>query len=411
MIFRMKTIAGAATLALMLAAPALSPAQLGSVDKVPESSMESTLQEKLPEISPKKALEAFAGKYAGLGAYSATVKLSALGGDGKPMDQFPAQTAEFAYWAPNDLSMDFDALDVTSTGGEMLVSLVGEKSAMVLDVPEEGGIQALMEENPLVGNILGQIPILDIVVNGTDGFANWNAEVTELDSKPAVALTDPEDGTHTLFIDPLSGSALRSQLSMGNGGPKLLVEYDDQAFGEDVPKPELSTEIPEGYDDITAQVVAMMKGPDELIGQPAPDFTLKTMEGKEVSLADQKGKVVVMDFWATWCPPCKKGMPILQKVADEMKDENVVFWAMNTDQDPMEERKAKIVDFTSSNDITMTQVMTGDDEDLMTDYLVKSIPTTVIVAPDGKIANVHVGLVPDLADVLREDIKSAMESK
>ncbi len=65
------------------------------------------------------------------------------------------------------------------------------------------------------------------------------------------------------------------------------------------------------------------------VGDQAIDWTLKDSDGKTVKLADLKGKVVVMDFWATWCPPCRKAMPDVQKLHDEFKDKGVMVYGLN----------------------------------------------------------------------------------
>jgi thiol-disulfide isomerase/thioredoxin len=71
--------------------------------------------------------------------------------------------------------------------------------------------------------------------------------------------------------------------------------------------------------------------PQEMINQKAPGFHLKDMNGKIVSLEDYKGKVLVLDFWATWCAPCKQSFPILKSVMDQYKnDPNVAFLFIDT---------------------------------------------------------------------------------
>ena len=68
-----------------------------------------------------------------------------------------------------------------------------------------------------------------------------------------------------------------------------------------------------------------------LQGKAAPDFTLKTLDGKEVKLSDQKGSVVMMDFWATWCPPCRKSLPHVQEMSadKELAAKGLKVWAVN----------------------------------------------------------------------------------
>jgi thiol-disulfide isomerase/thioredoxin len=79
----------------------------------------------------------------------------------------------------------------------------------------------------------------------------------------------------------------------------------------------------------------------ELISQPAPAFSLVDLEGNKVSLAELKGKVVILDFWATWCAPCKKSFPAMQKALDKYKaDPNVRFLFIDTWERIPEPKKA-----------------------------------------------------------------------
>ncbi|MGE5612286.1 MAG: TlpA family protein disulfide reductase [Bacillota bacterium] len=133
------------------------------------------------------------------------------------------------------------------------------------------------------------------------------------------------------------------------------------------------------------------KDTSTLVGKPAPDFTLQTLDGKEVKLADQKGSVVVLDFWATWCPPCRKSLPHLQSVSQnqDLAEKGLKVFAVNARED-----KEKIEPFMKQNNYTFTVPMDKDGK-VLKDYLVTGIPTTVIIDRDGKIKNVFIGYSGD----------------
>ena len=65
------------------------------------------------------------------------------------------------------------------------------------------------------------------------------------------------------------------------------------------------------------------------VGNLAPDFQLDNLDGKPVALSDLKGKPVLLNFWATWCPPCRDEMPYIQEIYDEWSDEGLVVLAIN----------------------------------------------------------------------------------
>lgn len=69
------------------------------------------------------------------------------------------------------------------------------------------------------------------------------------------------------------------------------------------------------------------------VGTPAPDFTLVNMQGERVSLSDYLGQVVVINFWATWCPPCREEKPTMEGLYQQFKDDGLVFLAVNVEAD------------------------------------------------------------------------------
>ncbi|SKA12869.1 TlpA family protein disulfide reductase [Selenihalanaerobacter shriftii] len=121
------------------------------------------------------------------------------------------------------------------------------------------------------------------------------------------------------------------------------------------------------------------------VGFRAPNFTLTNLDGKEVSLSDFRGeKVVFINFWATWCPPCRLEMPHMQEIYEEMQD-RVKILAVN-----VKEPQNKVSNFIDSNGYDFT-VLSDKDGKIAADYLVRGIPKTLIVDKNGVIKAQHVG--------------------
>ena len=123
------------------------------------------------------------------------------------------------------------------------------------------------------------------------------------------------------------------------------------------------------------------------IGNPAPDFTLTDIHGEAVSLSDHRGKAVVVDFWATWCGPCRRVMPTLEALSRDYADELSVL-AVSLDQDP-----AKVVPpFAQKHGLTFPLLADPAAMQVAQDWGgIRSIPTSFLVAPDGTLVKKWVG--------------------
>lgn len=115
------------------------------------------------------------------------------------------------------------------------------------------------------------------------------------------------------------------------------------------------------------------------------DFALQDMSGKTVKLSDYKGKVVLLEFWATWCPPCRESVPGLEKLHKAYKGKGLVVLALSLDQGNWDEVKS----FIAHQGITYAVLQATDE--VTADYQVRSIPMTLVVNKEGKIAKRYLG--------------------
>ncbi len=140
------------------------------------------------------------------------------------------------------------------------------------------------------------------------------------------------------------------------------------------------------------------------LGSPAPDWTLPDSNGQMVSLQSLRGQVVVLDFWATWCGPCKMAMPGLQKLHDHFKDKPVKVFGVNClERSPNADPMAYI----KQRGYTYPQLLQGSAA--ANAYGVRGIPAFFVIDREGKILYQGAGYDPSLDQRLTEIIKSALE--
>jgi thiol-disulfide isomerase/thioredoxin len=142
----------------------------------------------------------------------------------------------------------------------------------------------------------------------------------------------------------------------------------------------------------------------QLEGRAAPPLALETPAGDDVSLADAKGSVVVLHFWASWCGPCHESMPLIQAIADDKTylARGMKVFAVNRREDD-----SRIAAFTQRLKLSLPVLM-DESETASTKYLVAAMPTTVVVGRDGVVAKVLVGVGEEFDAKLRQAIDAAL---
>jgi|GEM_PF-6256581 len=136
----------------------------------------------------------------------------------------------------------------------------------------------------------------------------------------------------------------------------------------------------------------------ELVGEVAPSFELQSLQGEKITLEQLRGKVVVLDFWATWCGPCMAAMPQLQKVHESFEGKPVVVIGVNQQED-----RTDVEEVVAEKGFQFTQLLDADST-VGDAFLVSGIPQTVVIDTEGVVQAVHVGYSPRIKSLLSGQI-------
>ncbi|NOY43831.1 MAG: TlpA family protein disulfide reductase [Deltaproteobacteria bacterium] len=139
--------------------------------------------------------------------------------------------------------------------------------------------------------------------------------------------------------------------------------------------------------------------------KPAPDFDLVSVDGNHVRLSDLRGKVVLLDFWATWCPPCRVAIPHLVELQRKYRKEGLVVIGMNMDQDPDE--LAQFMARTTFN----YPVVRVDETTRMAYGGISSIPQAFLIDRAGYLRHSFMGFSPDIGRDMEEKVRRLLEEK
>ncbi len=366
--------------------------------------------EKLPatetKIDPaaKALLDGMEQAYANLktAEFSGTVKVNVdIPNEGHQTNQ--QFTSSFS--APNKFRHQVkDGLLLASNGGEVYIFNEEANSYLSLDIPTR---KVEMRSLPIiVPQVLqSQNPSLLFAIS-KNGFREVAEGFSEIQKGPDVALdgksfseltfcSDEQESELRVLVDPETHLIRRFTVdfkpALFKGGitnvenAEVVVDYTKVNAKAGFPETYFAWTPPEGAFNVreAAGAARPEKPQSNLQGVPAPNFRLNTLDGRNVSLSQFKGKVVVLDFWATWSPPSPKLLSVMADLNEQANDVRVL--TIN-----LEEDKDKVETFVELKHIRIP-VLLDDDGSVSKSYEVKTIPQTVIIGKDGIVQKVFAG--------------------
>jgi len=408
-----------------------------------------------PEAKPsdpkaQALLEQVAKAYQGLSSYADEGKfiVSMTIGD-EPQEQ--TVSVRLAFVRPNKLNLDAGPVQLISDGETMTTAIRPLKKYLTGPAPAEVNIETF-RDGPVGAAIFGGpagVPmyILANLLTAPEPVKT----VEQLGGSLQLAADDPKG--QTLLIDQTDGPDLRLEVdpatkllkaidlvidpqvieqSAREGHPIKVAKlgWSAGAVSTDAAKaPSFAFEAPADFTKVDS-AEELGDGDDDrfaveaLVDQPAPDFILTLLDGpgktKTVSKADLAGRVVVIDFWATWCGPCMIELPEIQKLVDELEKDkkNVLVVALSQDQDPAELTEVrKLVEKTLQekelNFVGKSVSAIGLDPSNIVgeQFQVEGLPTLVVLDGEGVIRSAHVGFSPDIREKLTAEIDALLAGK
>lgn len=230
---------------------------------------------------------------------------------------------------------------------------------------------------------------LEVRATGEQGFAVFESAKNDADLERAAQL----------FRKALEGSGGKLNTHRFNLGSILLRLHRDQ---EGVPLlEEYLKQEPQGIYAETAR--SLIQNPERARKRLIPDFSLVTLDGRYLTAEELKGKVVLMDFWGTWCAPCRASVPSLRGLAKQWEKEPFVLVSVSTDANQETLKK-----FVAKNEMTWPQIW-DENKDFVHKNNIHNFPTYWVVSPEGEIVFVRSGwgngsereLASKISDALR----------
>jgi peroxiredoxin len=139
------------------------------------------------------------------------------------------------------------------------------------------------------------------------------------------------------------------------------------------------------------------------VGSPAPDFTLRSSGGPNLRLSEQRGQVVLLNFWATWCGPCREEMPQLNRLYDKYRGAGLVMLGVNVDEDP-----AKAAEVAQKLGVRFP-VLLDSNKQVSSRYELSAMPSTVLIDRDGKVRFLHKGYREGYAQLYDQQIRDLIK--
>ena len=258
------------------------------------------------------------------------------------------------------------------------------------DAPDDGTIP-----QPVQSLLMAQDPSLALALSG-DASGQLLAGATASQAQPdgTIQISYP-DHDLSLTLDPATHLIQRLVMDESRGlrqrgadvkTAMITIDYSATTPNAKLSPADLTFTPPPTADEAPpfAQPKAAVLAND-LVGKPAPSFHLNQLDGGAVSNADLKGSVYILDFWATWCGPCRQSLPGLNKIYDDRKAAGLKVFAVNEQEDA-----PTVKQFIGQTGLTIP-VLLDSDGSVGQAFGASAIPETVVIGKDGNVRNVFVG--------------------
>lgn len=348
---------------------------------------------------------------------------------GGPFNQDTKTSCRVEFELPNRLFMevadDTMELKAISNGQDLMVALISEKRYVVGKAPAsfgdvtnpflagvlQGPLGPTVPGSDLRKSIFAKIQGAHIVGQEMiDGVECDHVRYNQVDVTSDVWIARGSRPVIRKLTQDMSAKMRRMAEGRGNADDFMMqISFQfsnwkpDEAFGlaqRDVSPPKGLEKVAALFDRPGAEPAAK-----QLVGSEAPEFSLALLDGSTVELTSLRGKVVILDFWATWCSPCVRAMPTIATVANAFQEDGVVLLAVN-----QREQAEKIKSFLAANKMDVTVALDSDGS-VGAKYRAAAIPQTVLIGKKGRVQAVFVGLLPDLEQQLRDGLRKLVDGE
>lgn len=298
---------------------------------------------------------------------------------------------------------------------QLTVDLLGEEHQFLVDSQgvlkskveissADGVISLSVDESTVLLDQDGEpLRIIDVTIDSNSSLSPEGAYIvgTAYDLRPQGATFTPQLWL-TLSYNP-------EELPDGVREKDLYIAYHSGTEWHKLPYKRVDTNIHSVTTQIYHFTVFAILAPKELapsspptppqgtqVGDLAPDFQLLTLDQEPVSLGDLRGNPVVLNFWASWCPPCVSEMPFLQEIHEEYSEEGLMLLAIN-----VRESQSKVEEFVQSKNLSFPVLLDTEGE-VSQQYSIRYLPTTFFIDGDGIIQEKKIGPFISKAEIERE---------
>jgi peroxiredoxin/outer membrane lipoprotein-sorting protein len=404
---------------LLGAAPPLPP--VGVVTPATRPADEVKTSAKVSDDA-RTLLDAVDGAYAKLKALdvsgTVSVKIKIEG----EADESHSTSFTGSYLAPNKFRHEAkDDVLMGATGSKMYTFRADKNAYTQADEPKDRVTsndwpkeiaEVLGSQNPSImlalcksasGELLDEVAAADKAEDTHIGDASCPTLKLKLnDDSTMLAIFDPE--SHLLWQTRTDVTAPLKKRRADLNSAVVTTEYSRVKMDEELKDGTFAWTPPVGAADADAAAAPLAAdgiAAASLKGKAAPAFKLPGVDGKEVSIASLKGQVVVIDFWATWCGPCKLSLPHLDKMYQAEKANGVQIFAIDEQEDLKD-----VTDFIKETKLGVPVLMDRDAK-VGEAYGVEGIPQTVVIGKDGKVREVFVGFSEKMPEMLAKAVEEA----